>query len=561
MSTAAAPLRIPRFRAMWTATVFSATGTFIQTVAGSWLMFELTGSSTWVGLMVASATLPLLFFSLTSGALADMFDRTRIMLIAQSVMGLSALAMAVLSHLGRMTPGLLLLLGLMLGLGGALNLPAAQALLPDLVPRGMIASAVALQSAAYNAARAVGPAVGGFLVFAYGPALGFGINALSYLALIAVLVAIAPSLTERARETASVSSATTIGIRYARFTPPFRRLLALVAVFGVTSAVLQAILPVHTDNLGGGAGTFGLLLGAMGAGALMAVVIRPRLVAAVDSHIVPYTISAFGLAGVLLAVAPNLWVAGGAMLLSGVFWLLTLSTLNTTAQLMAPEWIRGRAMSLYTLAFAGITPLGAILSGVVADQVGTAGTLVAFSLGSIALGLATPRFGVPRPEDVESPEFTNVDSTTAHQGTHIEGGPVVVLNTWVIDEEDYPRFLMVMGQLRLVRLSTGAYRWRLMRNVSDPIRITELFANHSWEEHLAQHRRIDDASANVIRRARQFDRRGGPVTRHLIAVDVAEAIDSLDFEVMVATHEEMHRTDGSIPLTTGDDPRPGPSPS
>lgn len=533
---------------MWGATVFSATGTFIQTVAGSWLMFELTGSSTWVGLMVASATLPLLFFSLTSGALADMFDRAKIMLIAQGIMGLSALAMALFSHLGRMTPALLLLLGLVLGLGGALNLPAAQALLPDLVPRGMIASAVALQSAAYNTARAVGPAIGGILIVAYGPALGFGVNAVSYLALIVVLLVIAPSLTARERESASMMSATSIGIRYARFTPSFRRLLALVAVFGITSAVVQATLPVHTDFLGGSAGTFGTLLGAMGAGALLGVVVRPRLAALVIRSTVPHTIALFGLSGVLLALAPNLWVAGVAMVLSGVFWLLTLATLNTTAQLIAPEWIRGRAMSLYTLAFAGITPLGAILSGLVADQVGTRWTLTAFSVGSVVLGGLTPRFKVPRLEEIEAPEFTHAKSTHIHDDTVVEGGPVVVLNTWVIDEKEYPDFARVMNQLRLVRLSTGAHRWRLMRNVSDPNRITELFSVHSWEEHLAQHRRIDDNSAAVIRRARDFDRDGGPVTRHLIAIDVTEAVDSPGFEAMVATHEEMHRHDGSIPL-------------
>src|SRR5690554_1541713 len=141
-----APLRIPRFRAMWSATIFSATGTFVQSVAGSWLMLELTGSNTWVGLMVSSSTLPLLFFSLTAGALADMFDRAKIMVLAQSIMALSALSMALLTHFGKMTPVLLLLLGLMLGLGGALNQPSSQALLPELVPRGMIASAVALQS-------------------------------------------------------------------------------------------------------------------------------------------------------------------------------------------------------------------------------------------------------------------------------------------------------------------------------------------------------------------------------------------------------------------------------
>ncbi|MCI0425115.1 MAG: MFS transporter [Actinobacteria bacterium] len=544
MTTAVAPLRYREFRSLWAATIFSATGTFIQTVAGSWLMFELTGSSTWVGLMVASSTLPFLFLSLLSGALADMFDRARLMVIAQSIMAGSALTMAVLTQLDLITPGILLGLGLVLGGGTTLNLPAWQALLPDLVPRPLLTSAIALQAAAFNTARAIGPALGGVIVVAYGPALGFGVNAVSYLSVIAVVFLIAPALTVRERDATSVLAATSIGIRYARFTPKFRNLLGVVAFFSVTSAVVQAILPVHTDHLGGSAGSFGLMLGLMGAGALVGAFVRPRLMASTTVNTVPYTISLFGLAGVGLGLAPNLWVAGVGMLLCGFFWLLTLSTLNATAQMMAPEWIRGRAMSMYNLAFAGM-PLGSILAGRVADQIGTPGALVAFSVGSVLLGLVAPRFGVPRLDDIEAPMFSNGAPEPVHPETVLEGGPVIVLNTWHIDEGDYPGFARVMNQLRLVRLSTGAYRWRLMRDVSDPTRFTELFAVRSWEEHLAQHSRIDDASADLIRRAREFDRAGGPRNRHLVAVDVAEIAD---FEEMVATHAEMHRVDGSISL-------------
>jgi len=544
MTSAVAPLQYREFRSLWGATIFSATGTFIQSVAGSWLMFELTGSSTWVGLMVASATLPFLFLSLLSGALADMFDRAKLMLIAQTIMASSALAMALFTYLDLMTPGLLLGLGLVLGGGTTLNLPAWQALLPDLVPRTLIASAVALQSAAFNAARAVGPALGGFLVAAFGPALGFGINAVTYVSVIVVVILIAPALTVRERDATSIASAASIGIRYARFTPAFKSLLGLVALFSMTSAVVQAILPVHTDHLGGSAGDFGILLGVMGAGALIGAFARPRLVAATNANTVPYTVALFGVSGVLLGLAPNLLVAGLAMLLCGCFWLLTLSTLNATAQLMAPEWIRGRAMSLYNLAFAGM-PLGSILAGGVADEVGTQGALVVFSVGSMVLGLLTPRFGIPRLEDIESPEFSNGRPAPVHDAASLEGGPVIVLNTWEVGEGDFPAFARVMNQLRLVRLSTGAYRWRLMRNVSEPNQVTELFATRSWEDHLAQHSRIDDASADLIRRAREFDRAGGPRTRHLIAIDVA---DIEDFDELVATHAEMHLHDGSISL-------------
>lgn len=550
MTSAVAPLKYPHFRSLWAATVFSASGTFIQAVAGSWLMFELTNSSAWVGWMVASSTLPVLFLALTSGALADMFDRAKIMLIAQVIMGGSAAVMAVTTYMGLMNPPLLLGLGLVMGTGLALNLPAWQALLPELVPRGMIASAVALQSAAFNAARAIGPAIGGVIILAWGPQAGFAVNALSYIGVIIVLFVIGPQLAIRERESKSVGSAISLGIRFARFTPTFRALLGLVALFAITSAVVQATLPVQTDHLGGAEAAYGLLLGAMGAGALLGAFLRPAILRRLDSSSVPYTITLFGLSGILLGLAPELWVAGIAMFSAGFFWLLTLATLNATAQLLAPEWIRGRAMSFYTLAFAGMLPVGAILSGVVADQIGTSGSLVVFSAGAVILGLLSSRFGVPRIEDIASPEFSDGEVVSPHsEDPSFEGGPVIVLNTWQIDEQDFAEFTQLMNEVRLVRLSTGAYRWRLFRSTSDPARITELMAIQSWEEHVAQHKRIDNASASLIRRARGFDRADGPRTRHLIAIDVESPPG---FDDLVATHEEMHMTDGSIPYPDRD---------
>lgn len=543
MSSAVAPLRYRHFRSLWAANVLSASGTFIQTVAGAWLMLEMTGSSTWVGLMVSSSLLPLFFLSLAAGALADMFDRTKIMLIAQGIMGISAAAMAVLTYLDLITPGLLLGLGLLLGSGLALNIPAWQAMVPDLVPRGLVASAVALQSAAFNAARAVGPALGGLILVAYGAAAGFGVNALTYVVVIVVLMIVGPQLVARAPERSSMASAISQGLRYARFTPEFRNLIGLVSLFALFSAVIQAVLPVHTVTLGGAEATYGILLGAMGAGALIGAILRPRLLKRISTSSVPYTITAFGLCGVGLGLAANSIVAFFIMLAVGFFWLLTLTTLNASAQLMAPEWIRGRAMSLYTLAFAGILPIGSILSGIVADGIGTTGALVTFSSGALLVGLLSPRFRVPAMHEIETPEFSLVPGPSHRSMEGLEGGPVIVLNTWQVDEADLGRFAALMNEIRLVRLTTGAYRWRLFRDIANPTRITELFAIASWEEHLAQHRRIDDASASLIATAREFDRAGGPTSRHLIAIDVEHPPD---FDALIAAHAALHEVDGSI---------------
>lgn len=529
---------------MWVASILSNLGSFLQAVAAAWLMLELTNSATWVGLITASSTLPILFFALAAGALADMFDRTKVMQAAQIVMGGSAAAMALLTWMGWITPGLLLALGLSLGTGVAFNLPAWQALVPDLVPRGMVASAVALNSVAFNVARSVGPALGGLVVATAGPAAAFALNAVSYLGVIGVVAVLGRTMRFPEREPMSVTNAIGLGIRYARYTPPFRRLLTVTALFALTSAVIQTLLPNLTrDAMGGGALTLGLLLGSFGVGALAAAFARPMVNERLGAKSIPVTVAGLGVGGIGIGLAPSPHVAVPFLLLAGACWVLTLTTLNATAQLMTPEWVRGRAMSLYSLAFVGIFPVGSIISGLLADGVGERGAYLLLSAAGILLGLVVPFFRLPVLSEVVAPEFTEDRTPIGHPDT--EGGPVMVLNTWTVGRADLQEFLEVMKDVRLVRLRTGAYRWRLYRDSADPHRLTEAFLCVSWDEHLAMHRRIDDASAALLRRARALDRNGEPTSVHLVAVDVEEPGG---WDLLLSAHEEYHRTDGSIPL-------------
>ena len=505
-------------------------------------MLELTGSATWVGFMVASTTLPLLFLALTAGALADLVDRAKLLLVSQIIMGSAAAAMAIVTSFGEIGPGLLLALGLLLGVGMAFNLPAWQAMVPDLVPRGMVASAVALNSVAFNVARAVGPALGGLIVATSGPELAFGLNAVSYAGVIGVLVVMRGTIATSDKETSSVANAIALGVRYARFTQAFRRLLLLAALFAMTSAVLQAVLPTRTEDLGGSAAAYGLMLGAMGLGALLAAFLREQIVRRLGAYSLPATIGLFGLAGIAVGAAPSIAWSMVALLVAGAAWVWTLTTTNATAQLMAPSWVRGRAMSLYSLAFVGVLPIGSILAGASADLIGAGRTMMVFSFGSLLLAFLVPRLKIPALADVETPEFTDAP-TGIHADT--EGGPVMVVNTWDVNSEDLDAFAEMMAKVRLVRLRTGAYRWRLYRNAENPHRLSEVFLTVSWDEHLAQHRRIDDESAALLRQARTLDQNGSPVSRHLVAVDVE---DPVGWEQLIASHEQYHRDDGSIPL-------------
>ncbi len=541
------PLRIREFRTLWVASTLSNVGSFLHAVAASWLMLQLTGSALWVGLMVASPTLPLLFLALPAGAMADLVDRRKILAASYSLMGLAAAGMAALSLTDTITPPILLALGLLLGVGLALNLPAWQAIVPDLVPRGLVAGAVALNSASFNVARAIGPALGGAIVAAFGPGTAFLLNAASFLLVIGAVASFRQGDWKGDEET-SIFHAIGTGVRYARFTPPFRWLLLLTSLFALSSAVVQAMLPNLTQGaLGGDAVLFGLLLGAMGAGALVGAFTRQQADDLLGNHLVPASVTGFGLAGIVVGLSREPILTGVAMVAAGICWVWTLSTLNATAQLLSPGWVRGRAMSLYTLAFVGFLPLGAVLGGALGELIGVPQAVMLLSLAGVTLGATAFRLPIPVLDQVAAPE----EPADWEPGPHLDrvaGSPVLITNIFIIDEEDLGDFLEVMDQLRRVRLRTGAYRWRLYREAGDPHRMTEAFLLHSWEDHLRQHDRLDAEAVEVIRSARRFDRSDGPLSRHLVAVDVVPAERRPEWQELLAGHEELHHADGSIPL-------------
>ena len=544
MTSSVAPLQLRGFRSLWGASLFSNIGGFLQASAAAWLMLDLTGSATWVGLISASTTLPFLALALLAGAVADMTDRVRILLVSQIAMAIAAAAMAILAFLGEATPVRLLVLGLLIGVAGSFNLPAWQALVPELVPREMIASAVALNSVSFNVARAVGPALGGLLIATIGAEAGFGLNALSYIAVVVALWFIGRSDTQKPADAAPLTTAMALGWRFARYTHSFRRVLLFGALFGLSSSVVPTALPSHTEALGGGSLAYGMLLGTMGFGAIVSAFSRRRLAEVLRKWTVPAAIGGYSVGGIAVGLAPSLLWAIPGLLLSGASLVLATTTLNSTAQMLSPRWVRGRTMSLWSLAFAGMTPIGAIVAGAVADALGTRSSYVLISAAGIGLAVAAIRSGIPVLSEIVPPEFDPERNPPEHVET-LDSGPVMVLNVFDLEPDRVDEFLEVMQGLRLVRLRTGAYRWRLYRDAADPRRLIEMFLVVSWREHLNQHRRIDDVSAALIRRARAFDRTGEPRSRHLIAVDVERPPD---FDLLLTTHTHMHETDGSILL-------------
>jgi MFS family permease/quinol monooxygenase YgiN len=545
-----APLRVPAYRKVWTAAVVSHVGTFLQLTAAPWLMNEMTGSPLLVALVTTALTLPRLLLTLPAGVLADVVDRRTLMLVGTLVSAGSVTLMAVATAADAITPTVLLALSFALGVGNAISLPSFQTLVPDLVDAPLRPQAITLNSAAFNVARAVGPSIGGALVAAGLASAAFGANAASYLGILGVLLTFPRQQVEDPNRQTMWRSAALV-VRYARFTQPIRVLLGITAVFALTASSVQALLPnVASDDLGVGATGFGILYGLFGAGALVGAFTRERARVALGSALLPGAVTAFGAGGVLFGLVPSPAVAGAALALSGVAWVWTLTTLNASIQLLAPRWVRGRVVSLYIVAV-GLQPIGAFVAGLVAEAAGAGVSVAVLCAGTAVLGLAAFRLDLPVLGDIDEPMQPEGWSPPRH-AVQVAGSPVLVATTFEVDPAEVHDFLAVMRELRRQRFRTGAHRWSLYRDADRPHRITEFFLVHDWEEHLAQHARMDVEASAVLARARAFDRADGPVTRHLAGLDILDP-DALPIEAQLLTvHEELHRTDGSVPLAAED---------
>ncbi len=366
-SSPLAPFRYPAFRAIWIANLASNMGSMIQSVGAAWLMTEITNSHQLIALVQASATIPILLLGVIAGAIADNFDRRRVMLAAQTGMLLVSAALSLTTWLGAITPALLLFFTLSVGCGTALNGPAWQASVRLQVGPKDLPQAIALNSIAFNLARSAGPALGGLLISLTGPALAFGLNAISYLALIIVLLRWHPEVSQPQR--APMLAAITTGIRFCVQSDPVRRILVRGFAFGIAAIGVQALMPALVrDRLHGTETVYGLCLAAFGAGSIFAALwvgdLRRRWG---SDRIVSASAIVFAAATVPVALTGSIAVVIAATFVAGMAWVSTLTTLNVAMQLRSPEAILGRCLSIYQAVTFGAMALGAYLLGLAAD--------------------------------------------------------------------------------------------------------------------------------------------------------------------------------------------------
>ena len=387
-ASALAPLREPLFRSLWIAAVISYTGTWMQNVGAGWMMTTLTMSPFKVGLVQAAATVPVFLVILPAGALADMVDRRRLLLFAQTWMVFASAALGILTLMNVVTPWILLLFTFLLGLGAVMNDPAWQAITPEIVSGEQHASAVALNSAGFNVARAVGPALGGLVVAAAGCGVTFLLNALSFVGVILFLYhwkrrRSGPIRSER------VLQAIATGFRYVRQSSTVKSVLIRTVSFSLAASAIWALLPIIARPHG--ATGYGFLVGFFGAGALVGAAILPRLKRnlSVDA-VVGFAIGIFALATLAAGQVHPFAPLCAILFVGGMAWIAILACLNVAAQTMSPDWVRARCLSMYLLALQGGMALGSTAWGALASKIGVPTALLVSAIALLA-GLSTIR--------------------------------------------------------------------------------------------------------------------------------------------------------------------------
>lgn len=537
---------------IWTASLVSNFGSLIQAVGASWMMTSIAPTADMVALVQASTTLPIMLFSLVSGATADIWDRRLVMLIAQVMMLTVAFALTVITYIGQITPWTLLTLTFLLGCGVALYGPAWQSSVGEQVPRADLPSAVALNSLSFNIARTAGPAIGGVIVAKVGPPAAFLTNALSYVGLIVVL-----SLWRRPRPAPflppeNMLMAMGAGIRYARLSPEIRTVLIRGVVFGILGSSVWALMPlIARDLIGGDAVTYGVLLGSFGIGAVLGALsstwLRRRYT---NEVIVRWSTVGFGIGSMLTAISSWYALTLPALMLGGAAWVLALSTFNVTVQTSSPRWVVGRTVAIYQMVTFGGLAAGSWLSGEVAEEFGLSWCLLVTGALMAVSTLLGRRLALRQPDGLNlDPSRTWSTENRAQLDRLIDTGPVVVTVEYKIAVEDAEAFRVAMHELKRIRRRDGAKRWSLMQDMAAPEIWIERYHSPNWVEHLRRHHRFTVADREIERKALDFHQGPEPPhIRHLIERRTDEPVGE-----MTAT-TDPHLGSGSVTLTPDEAP-------
>lgn len=500
--SALGPLRGPVFRMLWFTWMAANTTMWMNDVASAWLMTSLGPSPLWVALVQSASTLPVFLLGLPSGALADTVDRRRYFIATQFWVAIVATILCVVVVFDLMSAPLLLVLTFANGIGLAMRWPVFAAIIPEVVSRAQLPQALALNGIAMNASRILGPLVAGALIASVGTAYVFVLNAaLSILAGITIMRWRRVHL-ESPLGREPLYSAMRVGVQFVRQSARMRSVLLRIALFFLQSTAVLALLPLVARAMpGGDAGTFTVLLASMGVGAIIAALLMPQIRAWLPLRprvMVGTVIQA--VAALVVAYAPNIYVAVPAMVAVGTAWITVANSLSVAAQMTLPDWVRARGMSIYQMAIMGATAAGAALWGQIATWTDIHLSIALSSVAGVILMYLAQRKVLERgtEEDITPSRVLKVPEMQEPP----RAGRVQLRVEYRIDPARAPEFLALMEESRRSRLRQGALDWQLLHDLYDPARYVEQIIDASWTEHLRRFDRI--TAADVALRDRRL---------------------------------------------------------
>jgi MFS family permease len=499
------PLKVTVFRNIWIANLVSNIGTWMHDMGAGWLMTLLSPEPLMVSLVQTSLFLPSFFLILPSGALADLVDRRKVLIVSISWMLLIAFCLGSLTLMGYTTPYMLLSLTFGLGVGSAIFMPAMASIIPDLVPKTELVNALTLNSIAQNMTRAIGPAIAGFLIALSGPWIVFMVNALSFSLILLALLNYQHQQPRSALPSEKFFGAMTTGVSYVRQSPEIKTVLCYASIFFFMLSSIFAFLPLIVRvEMDYGPKAYGFMLTCMGIGAVITGISLPRI----RIRVKPYKIiqSAFivGFLCILtLALIRNLPILLVCMCFVGFAWISMISTMQITLQLSLPNWIRARGLSMFYATFMGSMAFGGLFWGYLASITSIKRALLISLIFGIVMLLLIGKRKLPLPHNDAAVSDSLLEGHLSLIPS--QSDVQVMINVeYLVSSEDQLNFENTMRDVRRMRLRNGAIAWGLYLDLGTRNRYVEHFMDQSWVEHLRRHERQTQDDEAILNAAYAF---------------------------------------------------------
>ena len=511
------PLRNTIFRNLLIADIVSDIGTFMQSVGAAWLMVSLGAGPMYVALTQTASALPYFLLALPAGSAGDIVDRRKLILFTESWMACIALALAILTIGGLITPWLLLVMTFALSAGDAFETPSWRAVLPELVTKDDLVAASALNGIEFNLARAVGPALAGLLISAAGVAAAFVTNVVSFLGVIWVIARWKRPIRKRTSPAETLTGATVAAIRYIHHSPSIRTLMLRTSAGMFFASSLFALLPSVAKSVSSSALGYGFLLGCFGAGAVLgALVMQPLRGRWPVEAVVSTGIAIMGVSIVTTGLLHRLSTLGPVILIAGGSWILFISLVNALIQNLAPDWVRARVLAVFILVSQGGMALGSAVWGAIAQRTSLHTALLYAGIGAICTTALALIAKIPDATSDLSPwNHWRMPVIVEELNSELDGGPVLVTIEYVVALERRADFVRTIHEYERIRRRDGASQWGIFHDIEAGDLYLETFQVNSWAEHERQHERLTRADQELEQKLRDCVV-SEPKVRHLI---------------------------------------------